>query len=107
MLGSGRSTSGGLDSDSETICCLTLNALTHLFSWVPLSSYITSNLIAALFRLASISQVLNSVFSFNLFSAIGICVFYTVFLPILAKEPFSPLHVTDVYIQYTPAYPCY
>lgn len=56
MLGSGRSTSGGLDSDSETICCLTLNALTHLFSWVPLSSYITSNLIAALFRLASISQ---------------------------------------------------
>ncbi|XP_021927529.1 exportin-6 isoform X3 [Zootermopsis nevadensis] len=56
MLGSGRSTSGGLDSNSETICCLTLNALTHLFSWVPLSSYITSNLVAALFRLASVSQ---------------------------------------------------
>ncbi|PNF22047.1 Exportin-6 [Cryptotermes secundus] len=56
MLGSGRSASGGLDSDSETICCLTLNALTHLFSWVPLSSYITSNLVAALFRLASVSQ---------------------------------------------------
>jgi hypothetical protein len=57
MLGSGRSASVGLDSDSETICCLTLNALTHLFSWVPLSSYITSNLVAALFRLASVSQV--------------------------------------------------
>jgi len=66
MLGSGRSTSGGLDSDSETICCLTLSALTHLFSWVPLSSYITSNLIAALFRLASISQVLNSDFILTL-----------------------------------------
>jgi len=75
MLGSGRSTSVGLDSDSETICCLTLSALTHLFSWVPLSSYITSNLIAALFRLASISQVLNSVFNFNPFNAIGLCVY--------------------------------
>jgi hypothetical protein len=29
------------------------------------------------------------------------------FLPILAKKPFSPFHVTDIYIQYTPAYACY
>jgi hypothetical protein len=106
MLGSGRSTSGGLDSDSETICCLTLNALTHLFSWVPLSSYITSNLIAALFRLASISQVLIQcvILTFSMLQAY--VYIYTVFSPILAIEPFNPFHVTSVDIKYTPAYPC-
>ncbi|PSN44668.1 Exportin-6 [Blattella germanica] len=56
MLGTGRNASGGLDSDSEAVCCLALSCLTHLFSWVPLSSYITPTLVAALFRLASISQ---------------------------------------------------
>jgi len=101
MLGSGRSTSGGLDSDSETICCLTLSALTHLFSWVPLSSYITSNLIAALFRLASISQVLKSDFNFNPFSAIGMCIYIYSFLPILAKESFSPFHVAFLHTIYS------
>jgi hypothetical protein len=106
MLGSGRSTSGGLDSDSETICCLTLCALTHLFSWVPLSSYITSNLIAVLFRLASISQVLIEFLILTLSMLQAYVYIYTVFSPVLANEPYSSFHVTNVDIKYIPTYPC-
>jgi hypothetical protein len=34
------------------------------------------------------------------------CVYIYSSLPILAKEPFSPFHVTSFCIHYTPAYPC-
>ena len=79
MLRSGRSTSGGLDSDSETVCCVALSALTHLFSWVPLSSYITSNLVAALFRLASIPQVRTQFLILTLYMLQENVCIYTVF----------------------------
>nr|CAD7575561.1 unnamed protein product [Timema californicum] len=51
--GSGRN----LDPESETFCCLSLKALTHLFMWVPITNNITPNLMGAIFRLASISSV--------------------------------------------------
>nr|CAD7198069.1 unnamed protein product [Timema douglasi] len=50
--GSGRD----LDPESETFCCLSLKALTHLFMWVPITNNITPNLMGAIFRLASISS---------------------------------------------------
>nr|CAD7589242.1 unnamed protein product [Timema genevievae] len=50
--GSGRN----LDPESETLCCLSLKALTHLFMWVPITNNITPNLMGAIFRLASISS---------------------------------------------------
>nr|CAD7394157.1 unnamed protein product [Timema cristinae] len=50
--GSGRN----LDPESETFCCLSLKALTHLFMWVPITNNITPNLMGAIFRLASISS---------------------------------------------------
>ncbi|XP_049807007.1 exportin-6-B isoform X3 [Schistocerca nitens] len=56
VLGNGRKFHSCLDTDSDTICCLALQALTHLLSWVPISSYITPNLVASLFQLASITQ---------------------------------------------------
>ncbi|KAK7871791.1 hypothetical protein R5R35_014051 [Gryllus longicercus] len=53
MFGSSRCS---LENDSDSIASLTLQALAHLFSWVPLASYITPNLVTALFQLATITQ---------------------------------------------------
>ncbi|XP_063222177.1 exportin-6-B-like isoform X3 [Bacillus rossius redtenbacheri] len=53
---SGVSVGGVLDVDSEAMCCLALRALTHLFMWVPINSgIITPALVAAIFRLATVS----------------------------------------------------
>ncbi|XP_069996041.1 exportin-6 [Penaeus vannamei] len=43
-----------LDSESETVACLALNCLTHLFSWIPLSSLITPHLLNTIFLFASL-----------------------------------------------------
>ncbi|XP_014672669.1 PREDICTED: exportin-6-like isoform X2 [Priapulus caudatus] len=42
-----------LDADSQSVCMLVLECLSHLFSWIPLSAMITSNLLAAIFHFAS------------------------------------------------------
>ena len=43
-----------LDPESETIASLALNCLTHLFSWIPLSSLITPHLLNTIFLFASL-----------------------------------------------------
>lgn len=43
-----------LDTESETIASLSLNCLTHLFSWIPLSSLITPHLLNTIFLFASL-----------------------------------------------------
>ncbi|CAL4120451.1 unnamed protein product, partial [Meganyctiphanes norvegica] len=43
-----------LDTDSETTVALALNCLTHLFSWIPLSSLITPHLLNTIFLFASL-----------------------------------------------------
>lgn len=43
-----------MDSESHYISCLTLNCLSHLFSWIPLSAYITSSLLTTIFHFASL-----------------------------------------------------
>jgi hypothetical protein len=45
------------DSNDAVLCRYTLQALTHLFSWVPLTPYVTPNLLSAIFHLAGSSQV--------------------------------------------------
>lgn len=41
-----------LDTDSEYICCLALECLAHLFSWIPLSTSITPSLLTTIFHFA-------------------------------------------------------
>ncbi|XP_077590273.1 exportin-6 [Stigmatopora nigra] len=41
-----------LDSESQQLCCLVLECLAHLFSWIPLSSSITPTLLASIFHFA-------------------------------------------------------
>uniref|UniRef100_A0A8C6UF02 Exportin 6 n=1 Tax=Neogobius melanostomus TaxID=47308 RepID=A0A8C6UF02_9GOBI len=41
-----------LDSDSHQLCCLVLECLAHLFSWIPLSTSITPTLLASIFHFA-------------------------------------------------------
>lgn len=41
-----------LDSDSQQLCCLVLECLAHLFSWIPLSTNITPTLLASIFHFA-------------------------------------------------------
>lgn len=43
-----------LDPESETVASLALNCLTHLFSWIPLSSLITPHLLNTIFLFASL-----------------------------------------------------
>ncbi|XP_069961289.1 exportin-6 isoform X1 [Cherax quadricarinatus] len=43
-----------LDTESETIALLSLNCLTHLFSWIPLSTLITPHLLNTIFLFASL-----------------------------------------------------
>ncbi|XP_066990340.1 exportin-6 isoform X2 [Macrobrachium rosenbergii] len=43
-----------LDVESETIAAYSLNCLTHLFSWIPLSSLITPHLLNTIFIFASL-----------------------------------------------------
>uniref|UniRef100_A0A3Q3K7P5 Importin N-terminal domain-containing protein n=1 Tax=Monopterus albus TaxID=43700 RepID=A0A3Q3K7P5_MONAL len=41
-----------LDSESQHLCCLVLECLAHLFSWIPLSTSITPTLLASIFHFA-------------------------------------------------------
>lgn len=41
-----------LDNDSHQLCCLVLECLAHLFSWIPLSTSITPTLLASIFHFA-------------------------------------------------------
>lgn len=41
-----------LDSESQQLCCLVLECLAHLFSWIPLSTNITPTLLASIFHFA-------------------------------------------------------
>lgn len=41
-----------LDGESQQLCCLVLECLAHLFSWIPLSTNITPNLLASIFHFA-------------------------------------------------------
>ncbi|XP_056435867.1 exportin-6 [Gadus chalcogrammus] len=41
-----------LDQDSHQLCCLVLESLAHLFSWIPLSTSITPTLLASIFHFA-------------------------------------------------------
>ncbi|CAL8273014.1 unnamed protein product [Lota lota] len=41
-----------LDQDSHQLCCLVLECLAHLFSWIPLSTSITPTLLASIFHFA-------------------------------------------------------
>uniref|UniRef100_A0A3Q3ACL7 Exportin 6 n=1 Tax=Kryptolebias marmoratus TaxID=37003 RepID=A0A3Q3ACL7_KRYMA len=41
-----------LDNDSHQLCCLVLECLAHLFSWIPLSTNITPTLLASIFHFA-------------------------------------------------------
>ncbi|KAK3889634.1 hypothetical protein Pcinc_006379 [Petrolisthes cinctipes] len=45
-----------LDTESETVAALSLNCLTHLFSWIPLSSLITPHLLNTIFLFASLGS---------------------------------------------------
>ncbi|XP_013401009.1 exportin-6-like [Lingula anatina] len=42
-----------LDSESHHTCVLALNCLSHLFSWIPLSTTITPNLLSTIFHFAA------------------------------------------------------
>lgn len=41
-----------LDNESHQLCCLVLECLAHLFSWIPLSTNITPTLLASIFHFA-------------------------------------------------------
>ncbi|TWW69676.1 Exportin-6 [Takifugu flavidus] len=41
-----------LDGESQQLCCLVLECLAHLFSWIPLSTNITPTLLASIFHFA-------------------------------------------------------
>uniref|UniRef100_A0A8C7X640 Exportin 6 n=1 Tax=Oryzias sinensis TaxID=183150 RepID=A0A8C7X640_9TELE len=41
-----------LDNDGHQLCCLVLECLAHLFSWIPLSTSITPTLLASIFHFA-------------------------------------------------------
>lgn len=41
-----------LDNESHQLCCLVLECLAHLFSWIPLSTSITPTLLASIFHFA-------------------------------------------------------
>lgn len=41
-----------LDQESQQLCCLALECLAHLFSWIPLSTSITPALLASIFHFA-------------------------------------------------------
>lgn len=41
-----------LDNESQHLCCLVLECLAHLFSWIPLSNSITPTLLASIFHFA-------------------------------------------------------
>lgn len=41
-----------LDNESHQLCCLVLECLSHLFSWIPLSTNITPSLLASIFHFA-------------------------------------------------------
>ncbi|XP_061159226.1 exportin-6 [Syngnathus typhle] len=41
-----------LDYESQQLCCLVLECLAHLFSWIPLSTHITPTLLASIFHFA-------------------------------------------------------
>lgn len=41
-----------LDIESQQLCCLVLECLAHLFSWIPLSTSITPTLLASIFHFA-------------------------------------------------------
>uniref|UniRef100_A0A667Y364 Exportin 6 n=1 Tax=Myripristis murdjan TaxID=586833 RepID=A0A667Y364_9TELE len=41
-----------LDNESQQLCCLVLECLAHLFSWIPLSTSITPTLLASIFHFA-------------------------------------------------------
>ncbi|KAM4635404.1 exportin-6 isoform 2-T3 [Polymixia lowei] len=41
-----------LDNESQQLCCLVLECLAHLFSWIPLSTNITPALLASIFHFA-------------------------------------------------------
>ncbi|WAQ95777.1 XPO6-like protein, partial [Mya arenaria] len=60
-----------LDSSTQELCALTLNCLSHLFSWVPLSSFITPTLLSTIFHFAGFGceikggRTMNSGANFN------------------------------------------
>ena len=41
-----------LDNESHQLCCLVLECLAHLFSWIPLSTSITPTLLASIYHFA-------------------------------------------------------
>lgn len=41
-----------LDNETQQVCCLVLECLAHLFSWIPLSTSITPTLLASIFHFA-------------------------------------------------------
>uniref|UniRef100_A0A8C5GAA3 Importin N-terminal domain-containing protein n=1 Tax=Gouania willdenowi TaxID=441366 RepID=A0A8C5GAA3_GOUWI len=49
-----------LDNDSHHLCCLVLECLAHLFSWIPLSTSITPTLLASIFHFARFGCDLRS-----------------------------------------------
>lgn len=60
-----------LDSGTQELCALTLNCLAHLFSWIPLSTFITPSLLSTIFHFAGFgcetqgSRTMNSGANFN------------------------------------------
>ncbi|KAH3872942.1 hypothetical protein DPMN_036164 [Dreissena polymorpha] len=60
-----------LDSATQELCALSLNCLSHLFSWIPLSSFITPTLLSTIFHFAGFgcetqgSRTMNSGANFN------------------------------------------
>nr|XP_061805166.1 exportin-6-like [Nerophis lumbriciformis] len=49
-----------LDNESQQLCCLVLECLAHLFSWIPLSTSITPTLLASIFHFARFGCDLNA-----------------------------------------------
>jgi len=49
-----------LDQDGHQLCCLVLECLAHLFSWIPLSTSITPTLLASIFHFARFGCDLRS-----------------------------------------------
>lgn len=60
-----------LDSDTQELCALALNCLSHFFSWIPLSTFITPSLLSTIFHFAGFGgelqggQTVNSGGNFN------------------------------------------
>lgn len=60
-----------LDSTTQEFCALTLNCLSHFFSWIPLSSFITPSLLSTIFHFAGFGcetqggRTMNSSANFN------------------------------------------